>query len=240
MHNKILIFVIFILFFLISTKCNKQKIIDQKPSNDWVVSLNNQTKKIKKIYAEMVLRSSIFSKKGFICYEKQQNFRFSLPNKIEIGSNEKFIWFWSNDLIPDALYFCDNKKIKQSRLKKIFYPDNIRQMLGISEINDKNLKVLGDSIEITELDDNIEKVTIIKQNGISEYLLYENKILILQIKIKTLQKINDLILPKTIEINWILEKVQFELELKEVKVNNFEYKDWEIPNYKSKIDLSNY
>jgi hypothetical protein len=46
--------------------------------------------------------------------------------------------------------------------------------------------------------------------------------------------------PKEIYIKWILEEISLNVTLKNVKINNFRFEDWNMPNYKSKVDLSTY
>ena len=128
--------------------------------------MNNQNKNIKKIYADLSLRSFIFDKKGYACYEKQENFRMSVPGKLEVGSDQKVIWFWSDSMVPKSLYFCDKEKIKQSRLKKIFYPNNLLCLFCVQELPLEKALLSSDSIEIREVEEGIEKVTLINNNGI--------------------------------------------------------------------------
>ena len=240
MHNKILIIIIIILSLLIIKKHIEKQNIKEKPSENWVVSVNNQNKNIKKIYADLSLRSFIFDKKGYACYEKQENFRMSVPGKLEVGSDQKVIWFWSDSMVPKSLYFCDKEKIKQSRLKKIFYPNNLLCLFCVQELPLEKALLSSDSIEIREVEEGIEKVTLINNNGISEYLFYENNILILDIKVINYQKVENFNVPKEIYIKWILEEISLNVTLKNVKINNFRFEDWNMPNYKSKVDLSTY
>ena len=164
----------------------------------------------------------------------------SVPGKLEVGSDQKVIWFWSDSMVPKSLYFCDKEKIKQSRLKKIFYPNNLWCLFCVQELPLEKALLSSDSIEIREVEEGIEKVTLINNNGISEYLFYENNILILDIKVINYQKVENFNVPKEIYIKWILEEISLNVTLKNVKINNFRFEDWNMPNYKSKVDLSTY
>jgi hypothetical protein len=239
MQNKILINIIILLFliiFIIYPKKEKKQI----PDKNWVEIINENNKKINKIQADLHIKKSFFHAKGYACYEKKDKFKLFLPNILEIGSNSNLIWFWSENLNPRYLYFCDTNNLKNSRLKKIFYPENVRQMLFVDEIEFENAIMLEDKIILEKRNQDIKKVITIKNSTISECCFYENDILILQIKIKEHQKIEGFIVPKNIEINWVLEKINLFIELEKVKINNIDYYDWEIPNYKHKIDISNY
>lgn len=237
MHNKILIIVIFILSLIIIKKTQKH---DEKPNISWINSLNNQNKNIKKIKSDLVLKSFILEKKGFVCYEKKDYFKFFIPNNLEVGSNKEIIWFWSRDFYPKNIFFCDKNKIQNSRLKKIFYPNNIICFLCVQELSTNDLSFYNDSIIIKEYEENIEKITVIKNSKINEYFFYENNILILNIKIISYQNIKNFILPKEIIINWVLEELSVNLLLENIQINNFEFIDWQMPNSKTKINLSNY
>ena len=246
MHKKILIlnFILLFVFFLLF---NKKTVFQEekiKSSPSWVVDLNVRNEKINKIYADIVIKYNNLSNHGFICYEKDKNFRmitsFILHKNLDIGSNNKLIWFWSSSMKPKALYFCFHEDLKKARLKKIFHPNIIKKILGVDKIEYQNIKINEYNIEITEnLENNLIKKTIINQNGIKESLIYDYGVEILKIKVIEFQYLEDCILPKKIELYWIEENIKCEWTLENIQLNN-NYKSFEIPDYSPKINLSNY
>lgn len=238
MKKILIIFILLILScILIKNKQNNSK-IEHKLNEEIIQKINEQNNKIKEVYAEITLGSLFFQKKGSVCYEKENNFKLSIKNKLEIGSNNQFIWFWADHLRPKSLYYCETQKIKQSRLKKIFYPSNIKKILGVCEIKSNGVVLSGNTVK--EIDEEIETLTIIENELIKQYLFYENSNLILDINIISYQKIENFILPKKIKINWVLENIKFEITIEKIKINEFIYKDYDMPNYLHKIDISNY
>lgn len=241
MVKKIFIILSLLLISLILIK-NKQapKINNKIDPNNIINDINKKNKQIKKIYADVYVDNFFIKSEGFVCYEKENNFKFIIKNKIEIGSNENFIWFWIYNLKPKSLYYCETKKLNQSRLKKIFYPNNIKRMLGICELQSNNIKIDNNEIFILEFDNDIEIITILRNNLINEYLFYEKSNLKLSIKINDYQTIENYKLPKNITLRWIEEKININLIVSNIKINEFEFKNWQIPDYGSKINISNY
>lgn len=230
--NYLLIIVIFINFIII------QKNIKFSPKNNIsenyeIVDLNfinQQNKRIDKIFCKINIKQGLFSAQGFVAYEKPNNFRMIassfLSKEIDIGSNSEYFWFWSNNLKPKALYYCKHKQLKNSNLKDIFYPEVLKSFLGIDEI--KHQKIF---------DDNLKKIITFENNKITSHLLFKNNKLVISAKIKEFQKVENIFLPKKIEIYVVEEDIFIEWILQEVKINKFDYNDYKMPIYKEKINI---
>lgn len=247
MQKKILILNFILLCFLLYFLFNKKPITNEikiKSDPVWVENFNSRNKKINKIYANIVVKCNNLSNYGTICYEKKQNFRmilnFAFFKNLDIGSNQNFIWFWSKNIKPKALYFCSYEDLHKTRLKKIFHPNIIKKILGIETLQNYQIKINEFDIEVIEnLENELTKKTILNQNGIKEIFIYEKGIEILRVKNIEFEKIQEFIIPKTIQVYWIQENVKSEWRLENIQLNN-NYQDFTMPDYRPKINISNY
>jgi hypothetical protein len=250
--NKFLLIIMLILFFLtifsIKKAENRKEYLDLSSSsevtNDKIVQkINENSEQIKKIYAELTIEQFPILLKGFIAYEKDNNFKMTcssiLRKEIEIGSNNNFFWFWSNHMKPKALYYCDYDKIEKTRLRKIFYPKLLKTFLGIDKLNNYEIRKKDDFLYVLEnfivSNEKLIKVTIIKEGKIIAYKLCKDNEILLEVEIIEFKEN----LPQKIKINWIEEKIEQQWILSNIKINN-DYDDWQMPEYKQKINLENY
>lgn len=250
----ILIFFIFSLFLLNTLKNNNnnsekiKKPIGNEINSDPIINkINDNSKNINKIQSKIKIQQGIFSIYGFIAFEKPNNFSMVcnsiLGKELEIGSNKDYFWFFSRNMKPKALYYCFAGDVEKTRLRKIFYPSLLKEFLCIHEINNKKLKINKDFIyseEKINLGQQVfDKITIIKNNKIIGYLLFENDKMIIKIEILEFQKIDKKILPKKIKIEWIEENIEQEWILSETQINS-NFSSWSMPDYKIKINLVDY
>jgi hypothetical protein len=195
-------------------------IINKKETNEFVEINEN----IKKIQANIEIKQGLFFAKGFIAYEKENNFKMIcysfLGKEIEIGSNKDFFWFWTRK--ENILYYCKQGKINTTRLRKMFYPEILKSFLGI----DENYIIINNDLK---------KISILQDKKIISHKLYQNDNLILQCDVVDFYGN----LPRKIKLNWIEENIKQEWILSNIKINS-DFSDWEFPDYKNKINLENY
>ena len=252
--NKFLLIIILLLaiIFVSNAKINKKVYFDaqnqERTQNKEVITkINNKTKNINRIHSDISIKlNPMLSVKGFIAYEKSNNFRMICNSffgkEIEIGSNDDYFWFWSRTLRPKSLYYGDLEQIEKTRLRKIFYPVLLRIFLGIDEIKDCEITQDQNKFYIIEKidlgDEKLIQIKIIENDKIiSQKITNLNHELILDINILEFQENS---LPKKLKLHWLEENIQQEWILENTKINNIGYDDWEMPNSKSKIDLINY
>jgi len=87
--------------------------------------------------------------------------------------------------------------------------------------------------------DSYSKITIIKNDKIIGYKFCNNDKILLEVEIIEFQNIKGLYLPQKIKINWIEESIKQEWTLGKIEINS-NYNEWEMPNYKNKINLIDY
>lgn len=212
-------------------------------NNEIIEKINENCIKIKNLYADLTINQFPITLKGFIVYEKPQKFRMScdsiLRKEIEIGSNNKQFWFWSSNIKPKALYYCDYESIEKTRLRKIFYPKLLKTFLGIDELSNCEIKKDKDIYYVLEnfniSDESLIKITIIKNGKIIAHKLCKNNEVLLEVKIIEFYEN----VPKKIKIKWLEEDVEQEWTLDNIKINKH-YDKWQMPEYKQKINLENY
>lgn len=235
--NYLIIFIILLNFLLIIKKIDKISPKNEPFPRGRIFLdcdlINNKNKKINSIYSKIRIKQGLFFINGFIAYEKSNNFRMIansfLGKEIDVGSNDEYFWFWSNSLRPKALYYCKHKELYNSRLRDIFYPEILRSFLGIDEIKEQKINIQKETLE---------KITIFDKEKITGHRLFRNQILVVSADVVEFQKIEDVVLPKKININFLEENIQLEWILDEIQINKFDYKDWKMPDYKEKINIS--
>jgi len=245
----IILFFLFFIFLLLNNKKEKyfHPIGERIESPDILNNLNSKLINIKKIYCDLQIKQGIGSIKGFIAYEKPNNFKMIgssiFSKELEIGSNNNYFWFYIRTMKPKGLYYCDLKSIEKTRLRKIFYPSLLNSFIGINQITNKNLFKTEDYYYLKEQinigKDSYSKITIIKNDKIIGYKFCNNDKILLEVEIIEFQNIKGLYLPQKIKINWIEESIKQEWTLSKIEINS-NYNEWEMPNYKNKINLIDY
>lgn len=249
MRKILLIIIIFLLLLLLikfQKKENLKPITLNPVQNTQVIDeINKNNSKINKIKADLTIEISMIRSKGFIAYEKENKFELVcnsfLGKELEIGSNDNFFWFWSKSFDAKTLFYADLDRLNDTRLRKIFYPNIIKSFIGIDEI--KQAEVFKDNekfhiIEKIKISNELfKKITIVENYKIiSHQLLDSNGKLILQADVIEFQKSSNL--PKIIKVNWIEENINQKWIISK-PIFDFE-KEWQMPDYKNKINLINY
>lgn len=252
--NKFLLIILLFLtgFFILFLNKKQEKKIDLNgekiTSNEIINKINEKIKKINSVSSKLIVKQGFFSTDGLIAYEKPNNFKMIsnsyFGKELEIGSNDDFFWFFTRKMKPKALYYCELKDIKKTRLRPIFYPELLKGFLGINQIT--NYQNLIKKDDYYYLEENIvigiesfNKITIIKNNKVIGYRLCKDYKIILEVDVIEFQFLYDMEFPKKIKINWIEESISQEWILENLKVNHRFY-DWKMPEYKQKINLADY
>lgn len=233
--KKIIIFLFIVLFVVFIFKNQKKTTKSENITNQIVEKINEKNKLIKNIKLNISIRQNLLFANGFIKYEKENNFNMICNSffgkELEIGSNKDYFWFWTRK--ENILYFCKHTKIKNTRIKSIFYPCVLKSFLGLDEFY--NYEIFENKI-IEKLPNGLKKITIINDDKIIGHELYEFENLVLKSKVLKYEKD----FPKKIEINYISENIVQYWETSNIIFNIDDLSKWEIPNYKNKIDLENY
>lgn len=248
MNKFFLIISFLLLIFIFLILKNNNNITNYEISNESGVleKINEKLSKIKKIHANLRATQNFIKINGFVTYEKYNNFKLLLKNNLEIGSNNDFFWFWSKQYDYKTLFFCKNSDVEKSRLKKIFYPKVLINFLFINEIqNYKEIRKKDETFYIVQetnlQQENYLNIIKIKEEKILQQELYDQNLnLILRVQVLDFEKIQDFILPKKIQIYWKQEEINQYWELSNIVINDDENTDWQMPDYKNKLDISNY
>lgn len=74
-----------------------------------------------------------------LAYQRSQKFRLTATvigkDEVDLGSNEKEIWFWLRRAETPAVYFCNREDLPRVKFPTPFQPDWIIDVLGVNEID---------------------------------------------------------------------------------------------------------
>jgi hypothetical protein len=205
------------------------------------ISLNEKNKKINQIQADLCIEQDFIKLQGYILYEKPNNFKMIANSifgkEIEIGSNDNYFWFWARYLKPKALYYCDVDSVEKTRLRKIFHPEILKSFLCVDQIEYDEVRKEKEFLyfikNIKTNNEQIKKITVVKDNKICKIALYSKEVLLLNADITNAD--NKIL----ISIYWAEEKIFQKWTLTNIKINK-KYNNWSMPNYSPKIDILYY
>lgn len=231
MHkNKYLILITF-LFLIITIKLLKK---DENQIN--LESLRNQ--EISSIHCK-IISHKILNGQGFLYYEKPNKFRLLLnlksDLKLDIGSNDKFYWFWYKNF-SDKLHYWNNTAYSDVILE--FHPDFLKEIFNLNTKNSLIFDNQNEAINYLIINNQIIIKKIKKVNGRLECSFYndENELLA-NLEILELETIQNCKIPKKIKLN--SKKLgSIIIEMQSIKINEDIQKFiWNLPKINS-INIS--
>lgn len=204
---------------------------------DIIHEINNANAKIKSLYYDDLTfrieqQNTKAKLKGFLAYEKPKNFRIIVNSfwgtESDIGSNEEIFWFWSKRMRPAALYYSSHENYR-SRLKTPFHPIWLMNSLGINQIDTSDIQAYTYGSHwavsqkcISTQGELVKKVILIDEKNkriLAHYLYDKNEKLIMATEITEFYRINDTIIPKTINTIWYEENVKIQWVLNSPRIN---------------------
>lgn len=235
------------------------EILKQAKSNDIIDKLNKNNDKIGNLAynAEITIKSLLDIRiQALVEYEKYRKFRlkaYKFNSQIcDLGSNKDVFWYWSKYGNPDTVYYCKHEDSSYSGLKIPLNPEWIMESLGINyiDINNKDIYSILNYrkfLIITEyrkstVDSIIKKITLIdpaKPAIIGHYIL-DNLTgkLISSIEIKEFYQVDNVFIPKTMNIIWYEEKLNINVELDYPIINSkFNPNNWKIISSNNYVDI---
>lgn len=214
--------------------------------------LNELNANIQSLTAEVAIHVKGIKLNAQIFHEKNINFRMLARSiaglELDYGSNSKIFWFWSKRFKPPALYFADLTNVHKCNLRDSFSPILATEIFGIHTINEKcsvssyaNYLAASEVLDIKK-DNKLSKVTLIDPDRnviIGQYIYDQNQKLLISIEIKSFQKTNGFLLPKSMRLVWYEENVSANWEISGYQINpTIEKFRWEKPEIKQEIDMS--
>jgi hypothetical protein len=170
------------------------QVFDQTPTAEQLVSYLNensakvQSLKCREVWLEGKQGTTTFPDvSGFMVCEKPRNFRLQCRigvagQAVDIGSNDKELWFWIKNMEPEGVYHCSYDDLENGRVKRLpipIQPDWVVQAMGIAqydEVRDGNYKVVASAKQdILNLEQpskspqglQVTRVTVLKRVGAS-------------------------------------------------------------------------
>jgi hypothetical protein len=174
--------------------------------------------------------SFIFRNQGELFYDKNNNFRFILnlnkDKQIDIGSNNKFYWFFYKPFSKKLHYWERNS---YSDVIYEFHPDFLKQIMDLNFNPRINFLIINQEI--------IKKIVEEKNKKIFYFFYNEKNECVISFEIIEFQNIENYLVPKKINIK--SKKLgNLSIEIKDVKINNkINNLVWEMPKINS-INIS--
>ena len=216
--------------------------------------INNRSAKIKSIYVENMpirMKQGNISVKVFgeLAMQKDKNFRLKVAHRLtgkemDIGSNDKYFWFWSKRMSPPALHYAKHEDLNKTMLRPALNPNWMIESINVSPIEVDNIEIAkfkdfwaiiqpreastGESMTVMTLIDPIKK------NVAGRYLYNHNGRMIASTEYQAYSGS----IPLKILIIWYEESITLEWDLSQLQINkgiNPEF--WVMPNIKNKIDM---
>jgi hypothetical protein len=189
---------------------------------------------------------------GSLDYEKPRNFRSELwhgrSKELDLGSNDKYFWFWSKRMDPPAVFYCKHEDVSKSRLRPVFYPAWIIESLGVDEISvkDAQIDMTDRYCKITKRRGALRKTTLIDRHKkvIVGHYLHDQDRLLVSSEVLDFSSFDGLMFPTKIKVVWHEENVTLHWDLENPGYRLMGYppmfKNWEVPKGDLMIDMSEY
>lgn len=116
-----------LLLFFAAQSDNRQRNREEKSASRQLQELNNsEIKSVSYKNLQIIIRQTIPVKlSGFLCFEGAK-LRLSASSffgkEIDVGMNDRSLWYWSKRLKPKALYYCKISEVNKSGLKSALNP----------------------------------------------------------------------------------------------------------------------
>lgn len=232
--KKILLLVVLVFFSACASFEEPNEVLSKSQIEKEITKANENFKKIKSIRYEInhLLTNSCFF------YEKPNNIMletyYLFDKKLELVCDDSLFWFFMKNFDKNSIYYCDPKLLNQTRLKKSLYPEIIKRIVWIDEIDDYNIE--DNKIKIKKEDCIIE--IKIKEGKVINQNFQVNGLLVATVRTEAFQTINEVIVPKTITVSWHEENREEKINLGKAKLNE-RIKIKKMPNNLKKINLKN-
>lgn len=257
-HYLFFFFVLATILFLIFWQEKPVPLIVQefKPinsTNQILINLNEKNKKIQSFSSKLIVESQGIKLNSMIVYEKPSNFRMisnSFAGKeLDVGSNFDFFWFWSKRMKPQALFYAKHQDFNRTRLRTPFNPAWIIQILGTGDIPEcETYLYKGKLVFVEKMINNSQKIIfrmrmidLDKMVCVGHFIFDEKMNPIISAEIQSFYLVDDVYLPKKINIFWYEENVRSVWTFEQPVINTaISTSMWQMPNYEPKINLKDY
>lgn len=229
----------------------------ESPRNELIDQVNQINSKIKSIYyPKIIIQSGNIKIESVFIYEKDKNFRminWSIFGKeSDIGSNNKYFWFWSKRMKPSALFYAKHEDLSKTRLKTLFHPTWMMETIGINEINIEDAIIFNyeSYLGITQKRIDVTNGLPVKRTYLIDkekkacyghYLFDEKNEPIVSFEVYNYYLKDGIYFPKEAGIIWHKESLKLKWIMSDPIINsNLENNNWNIPEINPKIDLNGY
>lgn len=151
--------------------------------------------------------------------------------EMEISADKKIFWFWSKSFDAKSIYYCNESKISQTRVRPFLYPCVLRSLICIEQKPKAGIASLGDDLK---------RETFIADDMVSKHIFYKGESAILTVIFLGFQKHGDLIFPKKARIIIHEEEISLDLEIGKVLLNTGEDIETKMPENFSRVNLESY
>jgi hypothetical protein len=174
-------------------------------------------------------------------FEKDRHLRMKTYSRLgmetDVGSNERYIWFWSKRMKPSHLYYCPTENASTSRLRPALNPNWLIQILGVTKIPEYPKYLWKDRYVVLEDIAGLKKMTVIdpKQNQIVGHYLYDHDRMLAGCEIKEFSDN----LPKEVHFYWVEENLHVIWRLRYDRINGkIPHSVFDMPKSSHRTDIS--
>jgi len=189
--------------------------------------------------------------KGYLYYE-ENNLRLIinsfLGKEMDIGSNDKFFWFWSRRMKPQAIYYCPHDHVYNTNLRPIFNRDWIMDCFVLSRCQEYDGKssffkkgnlLFKNQLKKVSEDESVYLVTVIDTVGLNIVEKYICDLDYCVLACVEYSNFGSDHIPRSIKVDWYEENVYMNWEISNLKINfQIDESVWEIPNHGPMVDMT--
>lgn len=156
----------------------------------------------------------------------------------EVATDGDDYWFWIREFDRDSVYHCPLPKISSTRVTFPMRPKLMTSVLCVDQLSYDSISIdAGGAIHLKSKEDELFKHVTVMNGKISEIAYSMGNIPILDISIKSHQKINGIELPKNVHIFWHEQNAHTNAEIKNVVINIKDKLEIKMPEGMKRISL---
>ena len=167
--------------------------------------------------------------------------------EIDVGMNERYLWYWSKRLKPRALYYCPIKEVGRSGLKSALNPSWVMASLCMDASKPagaERISVGKGEMYICKHENHAESGMSIgklfdRSNLIGIYLFAGSGKMVASSEVSSRQMVNGTSMPRSLHVIWYDEGIVMDWTLESVYLGReVPHEAWVMPPMRPLVDIS--